>query len=66
MSELKPCPFCGGEVEIANLTVNGSKGIVRGNFECGDCGAKIALKAMFEIYPLDSLAKAWNRRHSDE
>ena len=53
MSELKPCPFCGGEASIAK----GHDGELLPWVMCRECGA--------ETYCFDSVAEAieaWNRR----
>ena len=57
-TELKPCPFCGGEVEIefANSDYN-SPGI-----HCGGCGAYI----VFDYASEKITIKNWNKRIDDE
>ena len=60
MSELKPCPFCGG---MAHIEYN-AKGVA---IYCGVCGARLfgrtekhVVEAMF--YRTEKLAvEAWNR-----
>lgn len=37
MSELKPCPFCGGEAHIERMGTNR----VSMQIECGNCGAEM-------------------------
>ena len=71
MSELKPCPFCGGEAELdfahTSFTYTDAFGKARepGFFytvKCGDnvCGCKIG------IYEEPKMAiEAWNRRASE-
>lgn len=65
MDELKPCPFCGGSVEISDCTANTARRIVRGTFVCGDCGARITLKTDFLQNPISTLEETWNRRVED-
>lgn len=52
MSELKPCPFCGGRAEMVSL-----KGITAKYIECTNCKISTEVisddKILFEI---------WNRR----
>lgn len=64
MSELKPCPFCGG---TAHLFVNEGVRVI-----CPTCGAstKILIDAMGYKSVLgnsvESVIEAWNRRANDE
>lgn len=58
--ELKPCPFCGGAVEI-----------YRGGFlrivACPQCGCRVSFEpiSLAEKYPKELVAAAWNRRASN-
>lgn len=36
MSELKPCPFCGGKADLAGYGLTGVMKVV----QCSDCGAR--------------------------
>lgn len=54
MSELKPCPFCGGEAWL----VMGSCGYM---VECGACHIFGAIRGTKE-----EAIEAWNRRANDE
>ena len=65
MAELKPCPFCGGSVDIESCSANTAKRIIRGTFECDVCGAKITLKTKYTCAPISELEDAWNRRAED-
>ena len=60
MTELKPCPFCGGEPRIQGHTFHehsSTYGVV-----CLDCGCETR-----QFYPSAKEAEeAWNRRASDE
>lgn len=49
MSELLPCPFCGGEVELVGINVQRQKMM----FVCGKCNAEVVLTDDVE----------WNYRH---
>lgn len=57
MSELKPCPFCGGDAVVRPLTISRSFLVC-----CNDCPAGMVL-------PYDSEAEAieaWNTRTEKE
>ena len=54
MAELKPCPFCGGDVDFLGNTVS---------IKCKECGG-----AFIVTNPLISkleVKEAWNRRAED-
>jgi Lar family restriction alleviation protein len=56
MSELKPCPFCGGEAHIAHQSA-----FTEGVIICDSCKAMVC----FPWYKAETnfhLAEAWNRR----
>ena len=56
MSELLPCPFCGGEAEtFAGIIIGGKNENVI--VECANCGAKV-----FRIQEAEAI-EAWNTRH---
>ena len=57
--ELKPCPFCGGEVEVREASF-GITGVVT----CGNCKTKFVIP-WNEAESDHDLAKAWNRRAGD-
>lgn len=63
MSELKPCPFCGGEVEI-EIHEDIARRIKYG-VECrnADCDVQ-PLTAWYA--DKDECVEAWNRRAKDE
>ena len=52
MSELKRCPFCGGEAEIL-----ASNGLTKGWITCSHCGAEVPI-----IQTKKEAVAAWNRR----
>ena len=55
MSELLPCPFCGGEAEtFAGIIIGGKNENVI--VECTNCGAKV-----FRIQEVEAI-EAWNNR----
>lgn len=51
---LSPCPFCGGDAEIADEQVNAAQFVL-----CLDCGAEGPVSESS-----DRAAEAWNRRQS--
>ena len=61
MSELKPCPFCGGEAKLVN-TWNCLCQII-----CRSCGATIGevKKHPNDFRTRDEVIAAWNRRAID-
>lgn len=44
MTNLKPCPFCGGKVEETGGSCNFGKKIMTLNVKCRKCGTSVALK----------------------
>ncbi len=61
MSELKPCPFCGGE---AKLYVRSIHGLLFGDYywvKCEDCNAETA-----SDFEKSVAIEAWNRRANDD
>ena len=69
--ELKPCPFCGSEVEVEKVPLwNGSHGY-HGSYEfvirCKSCGGRTDLLKNDTVYrgeeeALNNAVAAWNRR----
>lgn len=58
MSELKPCPFCGGEAELRHIAHGKTAYVV-----CTKCGCKTQnTPAKCEYSADDIVATAWNRR----
>ena len=55
MTELKPCPFCGGEVEVAYNPYTNMYFVVCGNAECDVC-VNVSSKLKTEVI------RIWNRR----
>lgn len=62
MSEMKPCPFCGGEVRIWDTLLD--KPVVR-VIECEKCRVRF-LFAWGNTVTGKDLYDAWNRRRNDE
>ena len=61
MSELRECPFCGGEAELVNYGLTGKFEVV----QCVDCGARTRVFDP-DIKRGESVIEAWNRRASDD
>lgn len=63
MSELKPCPFCGGsaELEIGEIDLNGSATRDSFQYYCDNCEI---LKGEFDS--VESAQKDWNMRTHDQ
>ena len=62
MEELKPCPFCGGSIEVRGGSCNYSKGIITLNLKCEECGTIFKFKSKWTNDPYQEAAVAWNRR----
>lgn len=64
MSDLKPCPFCGGPAYYTK-SVNGSNMVYAG---CGVCGIRFEAQKIYtghDEVTMDVKA-AWNRRAGEE
>lgn len=65
MSELKPCPFCGGPAEISQI---GNEATAKRGFQvvCATWGCRTTKRAMVIRQPLERAREftiaAWNRR----
>ena len=65
MTELKPCPFCGGEAKLLTLTYNGGK--VYGVFCTADLEQEYQHGHFIDNYDnKDEAIADWNRRTNDE
>ena len=62
MSELKPCPFCGGEVEERGGSCNYGKHTMTLDIKCGECGTIFKFKSNWKLNPIPEAIEAWNRR----
>lgn len=61
MSELKPCPFCGGEAEVKKSTFGNSQGYAR--IVCKSCLASTKnFNMSLDYCAVYEAIKAWNRR----
>ena len=66
MDRLKPCPFCGGEVEETGGSCNFGKKIMTLNVKCRKCGTSVALKTAWNTNAYLEAVEAWNRRTDDD
>lgn len=55
-TELKPCPFCGGEAKLMGL-----ERFKEYRVYCHDCGVRTD-----DFYPKHRAVEAWNRRCRNE
>lgn len=66
MAELKPCPFCGGEVEETGGSCNFGKKIMTLNVKCRKCGTSVALKTAWNTNAHIEAVEAWNRNETTQ
>ena len=63
MTELKPCPFCGGEAEIRAGGNGGFNAPKLAFVQCRLCGAKTAnIPVSADYAAKDEAANYWNQR----
>lgn len=62
MTELKPCPFCGGEIEERGGSCNYGKHIMTLDLKCKGCGTIFKFKSKWVTAPYNETIEAWNRR----
>lgn len=60
--KLKPCPFCGGNVEETGGSCNYGKHIMTLFVTCYGCGTKYRFKSKFKENPYSETVNTWNRR----
>ena len=70
MEKLKPCPFCGKEIEHYNIEFLGPAA-TRLEVRCDYCGAEISIEPVyFDIIKnnpaSDDAISRWNRRENDD
>lgn len=65
-TELKHCPFCGGEIEERGGLCNYAKEIMTLDLKCKRCGTVFKFKSKWIVNPFREAIEAWNRRAGDE
>ena len=65
MIKLKPCPFCGGEIDERGGQCNYGKRIMTLNLKCDKCGTIFKFKSNWLVNPYSETIEAWNRRVND-
>ena len=66
MADLKPCPFCGGEIEERGGSCNYGKKIMTMDLKCKECGTIFKFKSKWTINPYQEAIEAWNCRVGEE
>ena len=65
MSELAPCPFCGGSVDERGAQCNYGKKTIMLDLKCNICGTIFKFKTKWETNPYLEAIEAWSRRVSE-
>ena len=66
MSELKPCPFCGGKAELTHERDSFLNFAIYSAIMCSKCGVKSPrFQQKCATASDEEAAKAWNRRVSE-
>lgn len=63
MTELKPCPFCGSEVELGHYTANHNDWWF---IRCKVCNITIDPMYWNDVRSKNEMIKIWNRRTTDD
>ena len=63
--ELKPCPFCGGEVYEKGGRCDYGKKVMTLDLLCNKCGTIFKFKSRWSENPYAEAIEAWNRRTDD-
>ena len=66
MVNLKPCPFCGGEIEERGAQCNYGKKIIMLDLMCRKCGTFFKFKSNWLVNPYFEAIEAWNRCIGEE
>ena len=62
MAELKPCPFCGGEIDERCAQCNYGKKTIVLDLKCKKCETIFKFKCKWLSSPYGEAIDAWNRR----
>ena len=66
MPDLKPCPFCVGEIEERGGQCNYGKKIMTLDLKCKECGTVFKFKTKWQVNPYPDAIESWNRRAVEE
>lgn len=66
MDDLKPCPFCGGEIDERGGQCNYGKKIMTLDLKCKQCGTIFKFKSKWDINPYSEAVEAFNCRAGEE
>ena len=66
MPDLKPCPFCVGEIEERGGQCNYGKKIMTLDLKCKECGTVFKFKTKWQVNPYTEAIESWNRRAGEE
>ena len=66
LPDLKPCPFCGGEIEERGGQCNYGKKIMTLDLMCRKCGTLFKFKSKWIENPYREAVESWNRRAREE
>lgn len=66
MNDLKPCPFCGGEIEERGGQCNYGKKIMTLDLMCRKCGTLFKFKSKWIENPYREAVESWNLRAGEE
>ncbi len=70
MKELKPCPFCGGDIRVNSII--DKELYIDVECECDNCNMTFSHSQSFvvskneRVSPHDSFYEVWNRRQNNE
>jgi transcription elongation factor Elf1 len=64
--EIKPCPFCGGEIDERGGTCNYEKKIMTLDLKCKECGTIFKFKSKWANNPYQEAIEAWGERAENE
>ena len=66
MPDLKPCPFCVGEIEERGGQCNYGKKIMTLDLKCKECGTVFKFKTKWQVNPYTEAIESWTRRAGEE
>ena len=66
MPDLKPCPFCGGEIDTRGGQCNYGKKIMTLDLNCKQCGTIFKFKSKWQVNPYTEAIETRNRCPREE